>query len=198
MLTRYVVIGLFVVGCGKPDPTQRAAEPAAKTDPATTTPPAPAPPAPAPPAPAPLLAEPPPRPSNAPKDNVVHVATAADMTEIERAIAPYSAQAKKTYPDAKRRYLAGLPPGHVFSVLTTLRGAGGQETVFVVVNSIKGDQITGVIDSNVVGDVGHKGGDPYTLSERDLVDWMILRPDGTEEGNLVGKFLDDWNAKPHH
>jgi len=36
------------------------------------------------------------------------------------------------------------------------------------------------------------------MSARDLIDWLILRPDRSEEGNLVGKFLDEWNATPHH
>ena len=35
-------------------------------------------------------------------------------------------------------------------------------------------------------------GDPVTVKEAELVDWMIARPDGSEEGNVVGKFLDTW------
>ena len=45
---------------------------------------------------------------------------------------------------------------------------------------------------------GYKAGDSYTLSERDIVDWVIVRPDGSEEGNVVGKFVEERNAKQHH
>ena len=138
------------------------------------------------------------RGSNAPKDEPVQVSTSAERDEMERAIAPYIEQARKSYPDAKKRYLAGLPSGHRFSVVTKLRSQGRVEAVFVTVTGIKGDQITGRIDSDVRGVAGYKAGDSYTLSERDIVDWVIVRPDGGEEGNLVGKFLEERNAKQHH
>ena len=37
-----------------------------------------------------------------------------------------------------------------------------------------------------------KNGDPYSCPESELMDWVITHPDGTEEGNVVGKFLDEW------
>jgi hypothetical protein len=118
--------------------------------------------------------------------------------EIERAIAPYIEQARKSYPAAKKRYLAGLPSGHRFAVMTKLHSPGREEAVFVTVAGIKGDQVTGRIDSDVRGVVGYKAGDSYTLSERDIIDWVIVRPDGSEEGNLIGKFLDERNARQPH
>jgi hypothetical protein len=41
----------------------------------------------------------------------------------------------------------------------------------------------------------HKNGDPHTFSESEVIDWLISRADGTEEGNVVGKFLDEWQKK---
>src|SRR5262245_23218658 len=35
-----------------------------------------------------------------------------DVEAFEAAIAPYIAEARKTYPEAKQRYLDKLPPGH--------------------------------------------------------------------------------------
>jgi hypothetical protein len=35
----------------------------------------------------------------------------------------------------------------------------------------------------------------YSFQESELVDWLISRPDGSEEGNVVGKFLDERNAR---
>jgi hypothetical protein len=37
---------------------------------------------------------------------------------------------------------------------------------------------------------GFKLGQTYTFNESDLIDWFISKPDGSEEGNVVGKFLD--------
>lgn len=36
----------------------------------------------------------------------------------------------------------------------------------------------------------YRRGDHNELKEADLVDWLISKPDGSEEGNVVGKFLD--------
>src|SRR5262249_21641951 len=129
---------------------------------------------------------------NAPKDKPVHTSGQVEMDAVERAIAPYSERDRELYPDAKRRFLAGLPPGHGFEVSTRLHSPGRVELAFVRVQRIEGDQITGRIVTNIRNVTGYKAGDTYTLSERDMVDWVIVRPDGSEEGNLVGKFLDTW------
>lgn len=210
MLTRYVLIGLVLAGCQKPDATKQQGAPASSA--ATTAAPggpassvatapkvAPAPPVATPPPPA---AEPPRAGSNASKtaskDDPVQASTSVERENLEREIAPYIAQARKSYPDAKKRYLAGLPRGQRFSVVTKLHSPGREEAVFVTVTAIKGDQVTGHIDSEVRGVVGYKAGDSYTLSERDIADWVIVRPDGSEEGNVIGKFLDERNAKQPH
>jgi uncharacterized protein YegJ (DUF2314 family) len=200
MLTRYVLVGLVLAGCGKSDATKQQSAPASVVEPPPASSIAPPPAStPTPPvAPAPPPAAEPPRPgSNAPKDEPVRASTSAEREEMERAIAPYIEQARKSYPGAKKRYLAGLPSGHRFSVLTKLHSPGREEAVFITVTGIKGDQITGHIDSDVRGVVGYKAGDSYTLSERDIVDWVIVQPDGSEEGNLVGKFVEERFAKQH-
>jgi uncharacterized protein YegJ (DUF2314 family) len=117
---------------------------------------------------------------------------------MERAIAPVIEQARKSYPDAKKRYLAGLPSGQRFSVVTKLQSPGRTEAVFITVTAIKGNQIMGRIDSEIRGVAGYKAGESIILAESDIVDWVIVRPDGSEEGNLVGKFLEERNAKQHH
>lgn len=33
-----------------------------------------------------------------------------------------------------------------------------------------------------------------SFAESMLIDWTISKPDGTEEGNYIGKFLDDYQA----
>jgi len=106
-------------------------------------------------------------------------------------VAPYAQRAKTTYPAAKRRYLAGLPPQQTFFVTTLLRDQHGRfEYVFVVVQRIADQSVTGQIATQVTLLRGYHDGDTITFPEAEVVDWMISKPDGSEEGNLVGKFLD--------
>jgi len=136
--------------------------------------------------------------TNAPLDQPVDSKGKAEVEEYQTAIAPYVEKGKKTYPEAKKRYLAGLPAGHNFFVVTNLRDrAGTREQVFIAVADIKGDRITGRIASDIIGVKGYKNSDPYSFLEGELVDWLITHPDGSEEGNVVGKFLDEWQkARP--
>jgi hypothetical protein len=39
---------------------------------------------------------------------------------------------------------------------------------------------------------GFKRRHRITFSETEMVDWVISKPDGTEEGNVVGNFLDTY------
>jgi hypothetical protein len=130
---------------------------------------------------------------DAPPDRPVHVAGKSPAKTLEswRAlIAPYVAKARETYPDAKRRYLAGLPPGETFFVTTILSDSEARfEQVFILVDHIEDGVVTGRISD--VGRVpGYKAGDVYSFPEADVVDWLISKPDGSEEGNVVGKFID--------
>ncbi len=130
---------------------------------------------------------------DAPADQPFDATGKGEVEAYKAAIAPYVEQARKTYPDAKKRYLAGLPKDHHFYVVTRLKdGTGTTEQVFISVASIEGDRITGRIASEILNVRGFKQGDPFTFSEGELVDWMVARPDGSEEGNVVGKFLDEW------
>ncbi|HYX28004.1 MAG TPA: hypothetical protein VE863_05515 [Pyrinomonadaceae bacterium] len=119
--------------------------------------------------------------------------TAEGFRKFEDAIKPYVEQARKTYPEAKQRYLGGLPPKHVFFVTARLFDASGRfEQVFVEVKEIKRGIIRGVIASEMNVVKTYKYGDEYSLPEFELIDWTISKPDGTEEGNFVGKFLDTY------
>jgi hypothetical protein len=130
---------------------------------------------------------------NAPKDQPVDVRGASEAEKYAAAIAPYIEEGRKTYPHARKRYLEGLPAGHHFFAVARLQDdAGTSEQVFIAVASIRDGRITGRIANDVLGVKGFKNGDPYTFPEDELVDWLITRPDGSEEGNVVGKFLDEW------
>jgi hypothetical protein len=97
------------------------------------------------------------------------------------------------YPEAKRRFLAGLPSGAAFFTTVRLRDeAGGMEQVFVRVMKIEDGQIAGSIASNLTAVTGFRKGQAYSFPETEVLDWTIANPDGTQEGNLVGRFLAEW------
>ncbi|HSS22630.1 MAG TPA: DUF2314 domain-containing protein [Pyrinomonadaceae bacterium] len=128
---------------------------------------------------------------DAPKDRP---ARAPDEKKFDEVIKPYVEQARKSYPEAKERYLAGLPAKNVFFVTARLHDADGRwEQIFVEVKEIKDGKINGLIANDITMVSGFKLGDKYSFLEADLLDWTIARPDGTEEGNFVGKFLDTYH-----
>jgi hypothetical protein len=139
------------------------------------------------------LAQTPPAPAKAPQDEPIASRSEKDAQALEEAIKPYVEEARKTYPEAKARFLAGLPAKQGFYVSTRLTDSKGRkEQAFIRVDKIADGYIDGKIRSRLRGVEGFKYGDSYRFPEKDLVDWVILRPDGTEEGNVVGKFLDNY------
>jgi hypothetical protein len=131
---------------------------------------------------------------NAPKDKPVN-AGATQAEQIEAAIKPYIEKAKSTYPHAKARFLNGLPPRHTLFITTRLYDSSKRfEQVFIAVKEIKDGQISGVIASEIHLVSGYREGDAYSFPESELIDWTISKPDGTEEGNFVGNFLDSYQV----
>ena len=129
---------------------------------------------------------------NAPKDKPIDV-TEEQARKLEQAIKPYIEMAKRTYPEARERFLKGLPPRHTFFITTRLRDSSGAvEQVFIAVREIKDGTVSGLIWSEIKLVTGYKIQDPYTFPETELIDWLISKPDGTEEGNFVGNFLDTY------
>lgn len=129
----------------------------------------------------------------APKDRPVSAAQLCQRNALYRAIAPFVAAARASYPEARRRFLAGLQRGETFFVTVRLRDSlDRHEQVFVVVDSIVRDTIAGRIWSRVEVVQGYRLRQPYAFPETELLDWLIAKPDGTEEGNVVGKFLDTY------
>ena len=129
---------------------------------------------------------------NAPVDNPKQI-TKSQKEKLEEAIKPYIEKARKTYPQAKERYLKGLPPKETFFITTQLHDDKGKfEQVFIAVKEIKDGKIKGLIASDIQLVSGYKLNDVYIFPESEILDWTISKPDGTEEGNFVGKFLDTY------
>lgn len=128
---------------------------------------------------------------NSPQDKPGHVHGEEQAQRFLKSVAPYVAQARKTWPSAKKRYLAGLPARHVFFVTTKLVDQDGRfEIVFLEVKKIEHGVISGEIANDLTLVEGYRKGQTVTVPEAEIWDWTISRPDGSEEGNVVGKFLD--------
>jgi hypothetical protein len=118
----------------------------------------------------------------------------------ERAIIPYIEKARSTYPAAKKRFLTGLPSGCLFAVMVRLHGSDEAkkqvivDDAFVVVDSIKNGKIVGRINSPVFIP-GYRQGQQISFPESEIINWAIAHPDGSEEGNYVGKFMDHYKPK---
>jgi uncharacterized protein YegJ (DUF2314 family) len=134
-----------------------------------------------------------PRPEKAPKDKPV-TGSRDQIKTFEDAIAPYVAKARATLPDVKKRFAKGLNKGEVLFVTIRLYGPDKKyEQVFVEVKTWKDQTITGLLSTvpNLVK--GHQQGEKLVVDQKDVYDWTISKPDGTEEGNFVGNFLDTYH-----
>lgn len=130
--------------------------------------------------------------ANAPLDSPVQ-AKADQVKKFEEAIKPYIQKAKDSYPEARQRYLKGLPAKHTFFITTRLHDKAGRfEQVFIAVREIKDGIVKGIIASDIQIVSGYSQGETYSFPEGELIDWTISKPDGSEEGNFVGKFLDTY------
>ncbi|SRR6266513_1058724 len=130
--------------------------------------------------------------NKSPQDKLV-AANAEQVKKFEAAIAPYVKKARKALPEAKKKYLAGLPQNQIFYVTIKLYDSSKTyEQVFVRVTSWKGESIQGILQSNLSIIRNHSKGEKLSCHESEILDWTISKPDGTEEGNIVGKFLDTY------
>ena len=135
--------------------------------------------------------------ASAPPDKPVRAAGGKQIDALAKAEEPYIAKGRATYPAAKKRFLAGLPRNYRFEVRKRLTDPDGIrfEEVFIEVDAVK--------DGNVYGRIGNELGvvrsyrqwQRISFPESEVLDWTIVHPDGREEGNFVGKFIDDYKPQ---
>jgi hypothetical protein len=129
-----------------------------------------------------------------PKDQPISCESGKGTT-LRKAMEPYIAQARQTYPGARSRWKKGLPADQRFFITTLFHHDNGRiEHIFVLVDRIDGETVSGRIGSEPMSP-GFKLWDPYSFRERELLDWTIQHSDGTEEGNFVGKFVDRYHSQ---
>ena len=98
--------------------------------------------------------------------------------------------ARQSWPNARGRFLTGLPLANELVVTTmTEDNLGHSAFVFVKVDRLVEGVIHGHVWQNLATPSDWRRGDLFAFPEKDLLDWRIVRPDGTIEGNFLGKFL---------
>lgn len=136
--------------------------------------------------------------TNAPPDKPRSMHGDKQFRAMEKAIAPYVAKARTTYPAAKKRFLAGLPANYLFTVWLPFNendkktGEDRREYAFVIVDKISNGKVYGRINNKLLSLKTYHYGDHVQFPESRILNWTIVRPDGSEEGNYVGNFLDHW------
>ncbi|GMT48595.1 MAG: hypothetical protein IEMM0008_0134 [bacterium] len=127
------------------------------------------------------------------KDNIMRT---NDVNTFDKRIKPYVAMARKSYPKAKKRYLKGLPKKYKFFVTIRIYDEKGNfEQVFVRVRGITNGRIMGRIANKVTLIKRYRQGDRVTAKEKDIYDWVIVKANGKEEGNFVGRYIDAYQGR---
>ena len=126
----------------------------------------------------------------APPDRPLDLDSAAVLC-VRRATAALTDRAQATLPGVVRRFQSGLPGDQEFSVTIRLYdNRGREEQVFVVIHEMRGDTLVGVLASDIRLVHGFAAGMGVLVLPAAVLDWTILHADGTEEGNLIGKWVD--------
>lgn len=100
---------------------------------------------------------------------------------------PYALRARAAFPDVKRRFVQGLPEGSELRI-------AAKQVQMIVVDKIEGKSITGHWFEGMTRHSSQRQ-QIYTISEEDILDWALIRPDGVTEGNFdpssfMGRFYD--------
>lgn len=128
---------------------------------------------------------------NAPTDKPHNLKGVEQLEKYDVLIAPYVEKAQKTLAKAKKKYTEGLKDGQAFFLTTRIYDSlGNYEQIFVRVTSWKKGNVSGTIANQLNAVKGFSFGQLITFPESAILDWLITNPDGSEEGNFVGKYLD--------
>jgi hypothetical protein len=101
-------------------------------------------------------------------------------------------EARRTLPQARKRYLAGLPSGD--QCLLMVRVVEG-DTLFRPVTARvigwQGGAVQALLPARADSSLPPTGDKiPVSFPESAVLDWIIVRANGREEGNYVGRYLE--------
>jgi uncharacterized protein YegJ (DUF2314 family) len=116
---------------------------------------------------------------------------AQSMQLFDELIAGPVKEALRTLPQAQKRFQAGLQPGETFYLTTRVVDPDGRfEQVFVQVRQWEGTYVQGTIANKLETVKTFVTGQQLEFTTKAVLDWTLIRANGAEEGNYVGKFLD--------
>jgi hypothetical protein len=102
-------------------------------------------------------------------------------------------RARATYPEARERFLAGLPEGHVLDIAAKITDAKGHvKEILITAVEIKDGWVTGHRPDEMDESWEEYLAEPHTFREEDITDWVIVRPNGVTEGNFRPSYRRGW------
>jgi len=99
-------------------------------------------------------------------------------------------RARRSLPQIKQRYLLGLGSDEkLFLTARIFDKSGVFEQVFAEVQDWSRDSVIAVIANDLDAVREYQKGQTITFSEKHVLDWIVTRPDGSAEGNFVGRYI---------
>ena len=113
------------------------------------------------------------------------------LARYETALADPMREALRTLPQAKKRFLAGLPEGDQFLLSVRVIATDTSfRRVSARVLGWHGTTVQALLLPDTAGAAGPAEPMPVSFSETAVLDWTLLRASGREEGNYVGRYTD--------
>ncbi|WP_046245293.1 hypothetical protein [Hymenobacter terrenus] len=113
------------------------------------------------------------------------------LARDEATLADPTREALRTLPQAKKRFLAGLPEGDQFLLsVRVLATDTSFRQASVRVLGWHGNTVQALLLADTANSAGAHEPVPISFPEAAVLDWTLLRASGREEGNYVGRHLD--------
>ncbi len=102
-----------------------------------------------------------------------------------------TAEARRRWPEFVKAFNE-QKPGRACAVKTafTVKG-GGTEHMWLQVQRIEGDSITGRLDNDPAQDVGHQLGDVITIKQDQVEDWLLADGPNNMTGAFTAKAIEE-------
>lgn len=109
------------------------------------------------------------------------------VADDDEVMAKAHARAVATLPQFKKRFRAGPEPGEVYFVKHGFprHDNDHHEFMWVIVKTWSGGRIKGILANDPTHRIDLRSGQPITLTEADVFDWLLTLPDGTQQGGFT-------------
>ncbi len=117
--------------------------------------------------------------------------------EMSKFIEPYIEKARATFPEVKKKYIAGdyVRENRQLEVQIELADKDGtKEMVFLVVTQCLGNRFQGIVVNEVQLLKEYKEGYAVSFSQDQVKNWVVMDSKGNEEGNYVGKAIEAFDS----